>query len=246
MPPMLHVMLASVHVRSDISSSPEVIRLVAIMYVRYPLSLHNVEDLLAERGIDIGSGGSGLARCSPRDPKQARRAHERLSSVALMEWMPPPDGIAMCQGGDVCRIPRNAEGIHGNCYHYCSRPCKAVLSGARRSSGWKRSLSKETHARESGALSPHDRLSQDRRRAACRRAPVTLSRPRMAWSNEPMSVVQRLQAGVTDVRSRLEAESLRLKPRPSELSTARTDSSGARRPRGSPGRSPYQRTPASS
>src|SRR5271167_809972 len=35
------------------NSSPEVIRLVAMMYVRYPLSLRNVEDLLAERGIDI-------------------------------------------------------------------------------------------------------------------------------------------------------------------------------------------------
>ncbi len=35
------------------SSSPEVIRLVVMMYVRYPLSLRNVEDLLAERGIDI-------------------------------------------------------------------------------------------------------------------------------------------------------------------------------------------------
>ena len=34
-------------------SSPEVIRLVAMMYVRYPLSLRNVEDLLFERGIDI-------------------------------------------------------------------------------------------------------------------------------------------------------------------------------------------------
>ena len=34
-------------------SSPEVIRLVVMMYVRYPLSLRNVEDLLHERGIDI-------------------------------------------------------------------------------------------------------------------------------------------------------------------------------------------------
>ncbi len=34
-------------------SSPEVIRLVVLMYVRYPLSLRNVEDLLHERGIDI-------------------------------------------------------------------------------------------------------------------------------------------------------------------------------------------------
>jgi putative transposase len=35
------------------NSSPEVIRLMAMMYVKYPLSLRNVEDLLAERGIDI-------------------------------------------------------------------------------------------------------------------------------------------------------------------------------------------------
>jgi putative transposase len=34
------------------NSSPEVIRLV-LMYVRVPLSLRNVEDLLFERGIDI-------------------------------------------------------------------------------------------------------------------------------------------------------------------------------------------------
>ena len=35
------------------NSSPEIVRLVVIMYVRFPLSLRNVEDLLAERGIDI-------------------------------------------------------------------------------------------------------------------------------------------------------------------------------------------------
>jgi putative transposase len=35
------------------NSSPEVIRLVVMMYVRYPLSLRNVEDLLFERGVDI-------------------------------------------------------------------------------------------------------------------------------------------------------------------------------------------------
>ena len=34
-------------------SSPDVIRMVVMLYVRYPLSLRNVEDLLAERGIDI-------------------------------------------------------------------------------------------------------------------------------------------------------------------------------------------------
>jgi|TARA_B100001964_G_C14004227_1_gene496382 putative transposase len=35
------------------NSSPEVIRLAVLMYIRYPLSLRQVEDLLLERGIDI-------------------------------------------------------------------------------------------------------------------------------------------------------------------------------------------------
>jgi putative transposase len=35
------------------NSSPEVIRLVVMMYIRYPLSLRQVENLLFERGIDI-------------------------------------------------------------------------------------------------------------------------------------------------------------------------------------------------
>ena len=34
-------------------TSPEIIRLAVMLYVRYPLSLRNVEDLLFERGIDI-------------------------------------------------------------------------------------------------------------------------------------------------------------------------------------------------
>ena len=35
------------------NSSPEVIRLAVMLYIRYPLSLRQVEDLLFERGIDI-------------------------------------------------------------------------------------------------------------------------------------------------------------------------------------------------
>ena len=34
-------------------TSPEVIRLAVMMYIRFPLSLRNVKDLLHERGIDI-------------------------------------------------------------------------------------------------------------------------------------------------------------------------------------------------
>jgi putative transposase len=35
------------------NSSPEVILLVVMLYLRYPLSLRQVEDILFERGIDI-------------------------------------------------------------------------------------------------------------------------------------------------------------------------------------------------
>ena len=35
------------------NSSPEVIRLTVMMYIRFPLSLRQVEDLLHERGIDV-------------------------------------------------------------------------------------------------------------------------------------------------------------------------------------------------
>jgi putative transposase len=35
------------------NSSPEIIRLTVMMYIRYPLSLRQVDDILFERGIDI-------------------------------------------------------------------------------------------------------------------------------------------------------------------------------------------------
>ena len=34
-------------------TSPEIIRLAVTMYVRFPLSLRNVEDLLHERGVEV-------------------------------------------------------------------------------------------------------------------------------------------------------------------------------------------------
>ena len=37
-------------------TSPEIIRLAVMMYVRFPLSLRNVEDLLHERGIEVSHG----------------------------------------------------------------------------------------------------------------------------------------------------------------------------------------------
>jgi len=35
------------------NASPEIIRLVVMMYLTFPLSLRNAEDLWAERGLDI-------------------------------------------------------------------------------------------------------------------------------------------------------------------------------------------------
>ena len=59
------------------NSSPEIIRLAVLMYVKYPLSLRNVEDLLAERGISSamrrsGFGGTDSARCSPLRSEKGR------------------------------------------------------------------------------------------------------------------------------------------------------------------------------
>jgi putative transposase len=34
-------------------TSPEIIRLAVMLYIRFPLSLRNLENLLRERGIDI-------------------------------------------------------------------------------------------------------------------------------------------------------------------------------------------------
>ena len=49
-------------------TSPEIIRLAVMLYVRFPLSLRNVEGLLHERGIDVSHETIrfwwiGLGRC---------------------------------------------------------------------------------------------------------------------------------------------------------------------------------------
>jgi putative transposase len=36
-----------------VKTSPEIIGLTAMLYVRFPLSLRNVEELLHERGVDV-------------------------------------------------------------------------------------------------------------------------------------------------------------------------------------------------
>jgi transposase-like protein len=55
------------------NSSPEVIRLVVLMYVRFPLSARNVEELLSEREIDFAR--NFLSFCSNL---RLRQLHLRL------------------------------------------------------------------------------------------------------------------------------------------------------------------------
>jgi transposase-like protein len=57
-----------------VKTSPEIIRLAVMMYVRYPLSLRNVEDLLHERGIDITHEGTVKSPnwASPRNARGKR------------------------------------------------------------------------------------------------------------------------------------------------------------------------------
>ena len=70
-------------------SSPEVIRLVVMMYVRYPLSLRNVEDLLHERGIDICHETVRLwwTRFGPMFAAEIRRKRvERMRQHTHWRW----------------------------------------------------------------------------------------------------------------------------------------------------------------
>jgi putative transposase len=83
-------------------SSPEVIRLVVMMYVRYPLSLRNVEDLLFERGIDIcHEGVDNLTAAGSRAPLP-------FPDFRRLGWRPPMPGElgpAKCEG----RVGRSGE-----------------------------------------------------------------------------------------------------------------------------------------
>jgi putative transposase len=64
------------------NSSPEVIRITVMLYIRYPLSLRQVEDILFERGIDICHETVRFwwNRFTARDDFKKNR------SAALAEW----------------------------------------------------------------------------------------------------------------------------------------------------------------
>ena len=70
------------------NSSPEVIRSVVMLYVRFPLSLRQIEDLLHERGIDISyeTVRYWWNRFGPLYSSVIRKRRVRHGSYSLWRW----------------------------------------------------------------------------------------------------------------------------------------------------------------
>ena len=68
--------------------SPDVIRLVVMLYVRYPLSLRQVEDILHEQGIDVRYETVRLwwSRFGPLIATEIRRKSQSSSIMPHWRW----------------------------------------------------------------------------------------------------------------------------------------------------------------
>jgi putative transposase len=69
-------------------TSPEIIRLAVMMYVRFPLSLRQVEDLLYERGVDISheTVRTWWNRFGPVFAAEIRKCRIQGRSFSLWKW----------------------------------------------------------------------------------------------------------------------------------------------------------------
>ena len=69
-------------------TSPEIIRLAVMMYVRFPLSLRQVEDLLHERGVDISheTVRAWWNRFGPVFAAEIRKCRIQGRSLSLWRW----------------------------------------------------------------------------------------------------------------------------------------------------------------
>src|SRR6202142_4344766 len=92
------------------NSSPEVICLVVVMYLRYPLSLRNVEDLLAKRGIDISheTVRFWLNRFGPMFAAEIRK--KRVARMrAYPQWRWHLDEVFVKVNGKLCYLWRAVD-----------------------------------------------------------------------------------------------------------------------------------------
>lgn len=69
-------------------TSPEIIRLAVMMYIRFPLSLRQVEDLLNERGIDIchETVRAWWSRFGPMFAAEIRKQQIERRHYSLWNW----------------------------------------------------------------------------------------------------------------------------------------------------------------
>ena len=70
-------------------TSPEVIRLAVMLYVRFPLSLRNVEDLLHEREIDVSHEAVRFWRNRSGPMFAAEIRSNRVSRMRAKPTSPP-------------------------------------------------------------------------------------------------------------------------------------------------------------
>ena len=117
-------------------TSPEIIRLAVMMYVRFPISLRNVEDLLHERGIDISHESVRFwwNRFGPMFAAEIRR--KRIQQLrAYSDWQWHLDEVFVKINGETHYLWRavDHEGEVLESFVTKRRDCKAALKFIRKS-----------------------------------------------------------------------------------------------------------------
>ena len=124
-------------------TSPEIIHLAVMMYVRFPLSLRNVEDLLHERGIDVSHETIRFwwNRFGPLFASEIKKRRvQQLRSYSNWRWhlndvFVKIYGVqhylwrAVDNEGEVLETP-------AECYGSCSRPVCAGVRLNPATDGW--------------------------------------------------------------------------------------------------------------
>lgn len=90
-------------------TSPEIIRLAVMLYVRFPLSLRNVEDLLHERGVDVSHEAVRYwwHRFGPMFASEIRK--RRISGVKSSHWRWHLDEMFVKINGERCYLWRAVD-----------------------------------------------------------------------------------------------------------------------------------------
>ena len=94
-------------------TSPAIIRLAVMLYVRFPLSLRNVEDLLHERGIDVSHETSRFwwMRFGPMFASEIRR--QRVQAMRFSRWRWHLDEVFVKINGETHYLWRAVDQFDG-------------------------------------------------------------------------------------------------------------------------------------